>query len=122
MKNEYIRSEFDVVANYVLDMRRVIQLMRCLSHESPAERLILVIDGDGAPAQNLKELIEFMDVPRVQISAPENWQSKLGDRRLAAIFLGRDLSEDQINRLMEDICGLDPNVPIVMVYGDQTDA
>lgn len=92
------------------------------SPDSPADRLIMVIDSAGAPAQNLKELIEFMDVPRVQISAPDNWQSKLGDRRLAAIFLGRDLSKDQIKRLMRDISEVDPNVPIVMVDRGQANA
>ena len=82
----------------------------------------MVIDGDGAPAKNLKELIEFMDVPRVQISGPDDWQSKIGDRRLAAVFLGRDLSKDQIKDLMGDIEALDPNVPIVMVDRGNADA
>ena len=96
--------------------------MPATSPKSPADRLIMVIDGDGPRAQNLKELIEFMDVPRVQISAPDNWRSRLGDRRLAAIFLGEDLAQEQIKRLMEDIGELDPNLPIVMVNRDQTDA
>ncbi len=92
------------------------------SHDSPADRLIMVIDSAGAPAQNLKELIEFMDAPRVQISAPDHWRSELGDRRLAAVFLGKDLAGDQIKRLMSDIGELDPNVPIVVVNGDRADA
>ena len=96
--------------------------MPATSLVSPADRLIMVIDGDGSRAQNLKDLIEFMDVPRVQISAPDNWRSKLGDHRLAAIFIGKDLAQEQIIRLMDDIGKLDPNVLIVMVNADQTDA
>ena len=37
--------------------------MPVTSRESPADRLIMVIDDDGPCAQNLKDLIEFMDVP-----------------------------------------------------------
>ena len=96
--------------------------MPATSVDSPADRVIMIIDDDGTRARNLKELIEFMDVPRVHISAPENWLSKLGHRRLAAMFLGVDLTDDQIDRLMQGISELDPNVPIVMVNRDQTDA
>jgi hypothetical protein len=79
------------------------------------ERLIMVIDGQGARGQNLKELLEFMDAPRVQIASPEDWRERLGDRRLAAIFMGDDLPADQIDRLMSDIAEVDPNAPIVLV-------
>ena len=96
--------------------------MHSIGQESPADRLIMVIDEARAAAENLKELIEFMDVPRVQISAPEDWRSKLGNRRLAAVFLGKDLAEHQISQLMDDIGEVDPNVPIVMVNGEPEDA
>ncbi|MEQ9573993.1 MAG: hypothetical protein RLN77_00280 [Rhodospirillales bacterium] len=79
------------------------------------ERLIMVIDGQGARGQNLKELLEFMDSPRVQIASPDDWRKRLGDRRLAAIFMGDDLPQEQIDRLMSDIAEVDPNAPIVMV-------
>ena len=79
------------------------------------ERLIMVIDGQGARGQNLKELLEFMDSPRVQIASPDDWRKRLGDRRLAAIFMGDDLPKDQIDRLMSDIAEVDPNAPIVLV-------
>ena len=82
------------------------------------ERLIMVIDGQGARGQNLKELLEFMDSPRVQIASPEDWRQRLGDRRLAAIFMGDDLPREQIDRLMTDIAEVDPNAPIVMVSAD----
>ena len=96
--------------------------MSSIGPGSPADRLIMVIDDARIPAENLKELIEFMDVPRVQISAPKEWRSKLGNRRLAAVFLGKDLAEHQIVQLMDDIGELDPNVPIVMVNGEREDA
>jgi hypothetical protein len=83
-----------------------------------AERLIMVIEGSEARGQNLKELIEFMDAPRVRVAAPENWRKRLGDCRLAAIFLGDDLEPDVIDRLIGDVGKVDPNTPIVMVSAD----
>ena len=90
--------------------------------ESPADRVIMVIDSGGLRARNLKELIQFMDVPSVCIAAPDNWRSRLGDRRLAAVFVRKDLARNKIDRLMQDIGELDPNVPIVLVDGVRTDA
>lgn len=82
------------------------------------ERLIMVIEGRESRGQNLKELIEFMDAPRVRIAAPENWRKRLGDCRLAAIFLGDDLEQDVIDGLITDVGEIDPNTPIVMVSAD----
>ncbi|NOX67765.1 MAG: hypothetical protein GXP15_01125 [Gammaproteobacteria bacterium] len=82
------------------------------------ERLIMVIEGREARGQNLKELIEFMDAPRVRIAAPDNWLKRLGDCRLAAIFLGDDLEPDVIDGLITDVGEIDPNTPIVMVSAD----
>lgn len=96
--------------------------MSVSSRENPADRLIIVIDSDALRARNLKDFIEFLDVPRVQISAPDNWRSNLGNRRLAAVFLGKGLADEQIDTLMQDIGEFDPNLPIVMVSGDQADA
>jgi DNA-binding NtrC family response regulator len=79
------------------------------------DRLIMVIDGQGARGQNLKELLEFMDAPRVQIASPEDWRKRLGDRRLAAIFMGDDLPQEQFDRLLSDIAEVDPTAPIVLV-------
>jgi len=78
----------------------------------------MVIEGRESRGQNLKELIEFMDAPRVRIAAPENWRKRLGDCRLAAIFLGDDLEQDVIDGLITDVGEIDPNTPIVMVSAD----
>lgn len=80
-----------------------------------ADCLILVVNRTEADAANLKELIEFMDTPRVRTAAPTDWRSKLGDSRLEALFVGPDLSDHEVDRLLGDIHGLDPNVPIVMI-------
>ncbi len=84
------------------------------------ERLIMVIEGSEARGQNIKELIEFMDAPRVRVAAPDNWRNRLGDCRLAAIFLGDDLEPDVINRLIGDVGNVDPNTPIVMISANET--
>jgi len=75
----------------------------------------MVIEGRQARGQNLKELLEFMDAPGVQVATPDDWRSCLGERRLAAIFLGDDLQPNQIDRLIADVGELDPNAPIVLV-------
>jgi hypothetical protein len=82
------------------------------------ERLIMVIEGPQARSHNLKELLEFMDAPRVQIASPNDWRTQLGDRRLAALFLGDDLPEEQIDRLISDVAEVNPNAPIVYLSCD----
>ncbi len=79
------------------------------------EQLIMVVDATIERAQNLKELIEFMDVPAVSVAAPDNWQSRIGDRRLAAIFLRNDLPKPELDRIIGDVGKVDPSVPIVLV-------
>jgi len=80
--------------------------------------MIMVIEGQDARGQNLKELLEFMDAPRVRIASPDDWRVRLGGRRLAAIFLGDDLKKSQIDRLIADVGEFDPNAPIVLVSAD----
>lgn len=82
------------------------------------ERLIMVIEGREARGQDLKELMEFMDAPRVRISDAENWRKRLGDCRLAAVFLGDDLEQDVIDSVITDVGEVDPNTPIVMLSAD----
>jgi DNA-binding NtrC family response regulator len=77
--------------------------------------LFMIVDDTRERAENLKELIEFMDVPQVEVSAPENWRAGIGDRRLAAVFLSDDLDGDRLRRLISDVGEHDPNVPIVLV-------
>lgn len=83
------------------------------------DRLIVVIDPAEGRATNLKALIEFMDVPSVCIASPEDWRSKLGDRRLAAVFLGQDIPERDLERLIGDVGNYDPNVSIVLVGANE---
>lgn len=82
------------------------------------EPLIIVIDGARSRGHNIKELIEFMDVPRVQVASADSWREQIGDRRLAAIFVGDDLEEDELDRMIDEVGAYDPNTPIVRVSGD----
>lgn len=83
------------------------------------EALIMVIDGGDARGRNLKELLEFMDAPRVAVADPANWRERLGGRRLAAIFIGDDLPQTEFDRLIREVGEFDPNTPIVRVSGDE---
>jgi hypothetical protein len=82
--------------------------------------VILVINRAQADADNLKELIEFMDTPNVRTALPGQWRQQLGDRRLEALFVGPDLSTDEIDTLLVDVGEFDPNVPIVMMQAEGT--
>lgn len=80
------------------------------------EKTILVVDQSRVTAENVKELIEFMDCPRVVTAMPQDWRERLGDRRLEALFVGPALSDDDISSLLGDVARIDPNVPIVMMH------
>lgn len=82
-----------------------------------SERLIIVIDAADGAAGRLKELIEFMDVPKVCACSVHEWKRELGDRRLEALFVDGQLDGREFDELMEDVGRLDPNIPIV-VTGD----
>lgn len=84
-----------------------------------SERLIVVIDPVDGRARDLKELIEFMDAPAVRVANPDNWRTRIGDNRLAAVFLGEDIPRNQLDRLITDLGDYDPNVSIVLVGGEQ---
>lgn len=75
----------------------------------------MVVNRAEAAADNLKELIEFMDAPNVCTATPSEWRSRAGDARIEAVFVGPDLSERDIRALVDDIGELDPNIPIVMI-------
>lgn len=75
----------------------------------------MVVNRGDAAAENLKELIEFMDAPRVCTATPAKWREQVGDFRLEAVFIGPDLSEKDIRKVVHDIGELDPNIPIVMI-------
>ena len=76
--------------------------------------VILVINRSEVEAENLKELIEFMDTPHVRTARPGDWRDALGDDRLEALFIGPDITADEADQLVGDIGEFDPNVPIVM--------
>ncbi|MEX2257870.1 MAG: hypothetical protein WD672_04100 [Woeseia sp.] len=83
--------------------------------------LFMIVDDAPARAENLKELIEFMDVPQVQVVAADNWPADVGDRRLAAVFLSDTLDQDKLRKVISDVGELDPNVSIVLVNHTQSD-
>ena len=80
--------------------------------------MILVVNNADSPAENLKQLIEFMDTPHVITAHPDDWRQRLGENRLEALFVGSDLSDSDIRDLLGDVGEMDPNVPIVMLHGD----
>ena len=77
--------------------------------------VILVISRTLEEAENLKELIEFMDTPNVLTAPPDEWSNSFGDKRLEGVFVGPDLSSDEVDTLLDDIGKFDANVPIVML-------
>lgn len=84
------------------------------------EGMIMVINRTISDAENLKELIEFMDEPDVCTSTPAQWRTEVGESRLGAVFVGPDLTEKEIRAVVGDVGELDPNIPIVMLHGSGT--
>lgn len=79
------------------------------------DSIIMVVNRAVSAAENLKELIEFMDAPNVCTATPAKWQQQVGEHRLEAVFVGPDLDDADIQALVNDIGKLDPNIPIVMI-------
>ena len=77
--------------------------------------MIMVVNRAASAAENLKELIEFMDAPHVCTATPTGWRKEVGEQRLDAVFIGPDLDDMEIHALVDDIGKLDPNIPIVML-------
>ena len=82
------------------------------------DKTILVVDQDPVLAAHVKELIEFMDSPSVVTAEPADWRQQLGERRLEALFVGPDMSPDEVSVLLSDLRSVDPNVPVIMMQGD----
>ena len=80
--------------------------------------MIMVVNRGGLAADNLKELIEFMDAPHVCTATPKKWQEQVGDSRLEAVFIGPDLTERDIRSVVTEIGDLDPNIPVVVITED----
>ena len=83
-----------------------------------ADSMIMVVNRIGTAADNLKELIEFMDAPHVCTATPKKWQEQVGDNRLEAVFIGPDLSDRDIRGVVTEIGELDPNIPVVVLTED----
>ena len=83
-----------------------------------ADSMIMVVNRAAPAAENLKELIEFMDAPNVCTATPAGWRKQVGEHRLEAVFIGPDLDDKDIHRLVDDIGKLDPNIPIIMLTDD----
>lgn len=81
--------------------------------------MIIVIYRAASEAQNIKELIEFMDAPEVRTATPSDWQETIGSHRLDAVFLGLDLTESEVRDVVGDVAKVDRNIPIVMLQNSQ---
>lgn len=81
------------------------------------EKVIVVVDPDNDRAERVKGLVEFMDCHRVLTAMPDDWQSRLGARRLEAMFVGPGLSDEAVGGLLADLEQFDPNVAVVMIQG-----
>ena len=75
----------------------------------------MVVNAGAAAADNLKELIEFMDAPEVRVATPSQWREVAEETRVEAVFLGPDLGDDEVRKLLTGIGDLDPSIPIVML-------
>ena len=82
--------------------------------------VIMVINHAQRDANNLKQLIEFMDEPDVRTASPQTWRKAIGEKRLGAIFVGADLSESEVDSVLDDVGAMDPNVPIVILNNSAT--
>lgn len=76
--------------------------------------MMLVSQGETI-AQEIKNLIEFMDAPSVCAATPADWQERIGDARLEAVFVCPDLSDIETRAVVEAVGERDPNIPIVIV-------
>lgn len=85
---------------------------------SGADRIILVVDEQISRAQQLKDLIEFMDAPKVRIVSPEDWHVGLAELRIAAVFVNTSMDAALTTNLISEIGRRDPNIPIVVIDGD----
>ncbi len=80
--------------------------------------MILVINREQAEAEDLRQLIEFMDNTDVHVATPGKWQEALGTAELEALFLGADLGEQEVNAVLTEVSEIDPDVPIVLMQDD----
>ncbi|MDJ0812360.1 MAG: hypothetical protein QNJ23_01415 [Woeseiaceae bacterium] len=55
-----------------------------------------------------------MDTPRVCAARLSNWRESLDGQRLEAMFVGPDLTSDEVDTLVSEVGEYDPNVSIVL--------
>ena len=79
------------------------------------ELVTLVIGCSIKRADRLKLLVEYIQGPPVVVAAPDDWQSRLGKRRPAAVFIGTQLQQDESKKLKLEIKKFDPNIPVTML-------
>ena len=94
-------------------------LMEERQRVTESSKTIVVIDEDQRLAENLKEVLEFMDAPHVVTAMPDDWRRRLGNRGLEALFVGPDLSDESLDALLCDLEKFDPDVPVVMIQGSE---
>lgn len=82
--------------------------------------MIMVVNRVLDEANKLTRLIQFMDVNNVCAAEPERWQKKIGDKRLEAVFVGADLTDQDVDKLLLEVSQIDPNVPVVMMSNSQS--
>ncbi len=79
----------------------------------------MVVNAGTTLADNIKELLEFMDTPEVRVATPSRWREVADevsdDSRVEAVFVGPDLGDDDVRTLLSGIRDLDPSIPIIML-------
>lgn len=80
---------------------------------------IMVINRTFGDGENIKELIEFMDAPEVCTATPADWVESAGASHLDAVFIGADLTEGEVRKVVCGVADVDPNIPIVMLHENE---
>ena len=87
--------------------QRIAEVDRTAGHAMTNSLLFMIVDDTVDRAENLKELIEFMDVPQVRVALPENWRSRAA---FAKIFYRLSVIPIEIPPLRERPEGIAPLV------------
>lgn len=82
------------------------------THNDP---VILIVDDDAQSATKLREMIEFLDSPAVEVADFEHWQKTSSQLRLAALFIGTSISEARVELITEQLHNSHPDVPVVVL-------
>lgn len=85
------------------------------------ENVIIIIDRDSARASELKNQIVFMDETNVLVAQPDDWRECCDSELIRAVFVGPDMSEDEVRDLVGEIGAINQQAPIVLL-GDERQA